>query len=55
VSTVAGTGKGFANGPLKSAKFNSPIGIYFDEIEQSLLVCDYGNARLRKVSLLQGK
>jgi hypothetical protein len=56
VSTVAGTGKaGFADGSLNSAQFHNPKGIYFDEIEQSLFVCDYGNSRLRRVSLLQGK
>jgi hypothetical protein len=55
VSTVAGTSKaGFADGPLKSALFKSPLGIYFDEIEQSLLVCDCENSRLRRISLLQG-
>jgi sugar lactone lactonase YvrE len=56
VSTVAGTGKqGFADGPLMHAQFNMPEGICFDEIEQSLLVCDLKNDRLRRVSLLQGK
>jgi sugar lactone lactonase YvrE len=56
VSTVAGTGKqGFTDGPLKSAQFYCPEGIYFDEIDQSLFVCDLGNHRLRRVSLLQGK
>jgi hypothetical protein len=56
VSTVAGTGtEGFTDGPLKSAQFCRPAGIYFDEIEQSLFVCDFGNNRLRRISLLQGK
>jgi hypothetical protein len=56
VSTVAGTGKeGFADGLLKSAQFNYPVGIYLDEIEQSLFVCDFGNSKLRRVSFLQGK
>jgi sugar lactone lactonase YvrE len=55
VLTVAGTGKeGFADGPLKSAQFNQPAGICFDEVEQSLLVCDCGNNVLRRISLLQG-
>jgi hypothetical protein len=55
VSTVAGNGKGFADGSLKSAQFNSPSGIYFDEIEQCLFVYDRTNDRLRRISLLQGK
>jgi hypothetical protein len=56
VSTITGTGKQeFTDGSLKSAQFFWPTGIYFDEIEQSLFVCDFGNSRLRRVFLIQGK
>jgi hypothetical protein len=56
VLTVTETGKeGFADGSLKSTQFNYPVGIYFNEIEQSLFVCDFGNSKLRRVSFLQGK
>jgi hypothetical protein len=56
VTTIAGTGeKGLVDGDLKSAQFNFPYGIFFDSIEQSLLVCDSGNGKLRKVLLCTGK
>jgi len=29
----------------------SPLGVFFDELDQSLLVCDYGNNKLRKIYL----
>jgi hypothetical protein len=37
VSTVAGTGKGFADGPLKSAKFKKPTGIYLMKLNNLCL------------------
>jgi hypothetical protein len=56
VTTITGSGKGgLVDGDLKSAQFNYPRGIFFDSIEQSLLVCDYGNHKLRKVLLCEGK
>eukprot|EP00026_Physarum_polycephalum_P007675 Phypoly_transcript_07740.p1 GENE.Phypoly_transcript_07740~~Phypoly_transcript_07740.p1 ORF type:complete len:465 (+),score=73.41 Phypoly_transcript_07740:120-1514(+) len=52
VSTLVGTKEqGFADGSAKEAKFFCPQGICFDELDQSLLVCDSGNNRLRKVLL----
>jgi hypothetical protein len=50
-----GSGKGFVDGALQSAKFNKPQGIFFDSIDQSLLVCDFGNHILRKVSIQKGQ
>jgi hypothetical protein len=56
VTIIAGSGKGgLVDGDLKSAQFKLPHGIFFDSIEQSLLVCDSGNNRLRKVLLCEGK
>eukprot|EP00026_Physarum_polycephalum_P008268 Phypoly_transcript_08349.p1 GENE.Phypoly_transcript_08349~~Phypoly_transcript_08349.p1 ORF type:complete len:424 (+),score=45.81 Phypoly_transcript_08349:78-1349(+) len=48
---LAGYEKGFVDGKYEKAQFNSPAGILFDEVTQSLLVCDQGNERLRRVSL----
>ena len=51
VSTIAGSSRGCVDGKAKAAKFDRPTGIQFDEITQSLLVCDYGNSQLRRVQL----
>jgi DNA-binding beta-propeller fold protein YncE len=51
VTTLAGSTKGFGDGNGKSAKFNQPQGIWFDENSQSLLVCDLTNSKLRRVQL----
>jgi hypothetical protein len=56
VTTIAGSGnKGLVDGDLKLAQFNKPRGIFFNSIEQSLLICDYGNNKLRKILLCEGK
>jgi hypothetical protein len=56
VTTITGSGKGgLVDGDLKSAQFNLPCRIFFDSIEQSLLVCDSHNFKLRKVLLCEGK
>jgi hypothetical protein len=56
VTTFAGYGKeGFFDGDLMSTQFNQPSGLFFDSIDQSLLICDFGNNKLRKVSLCGGK
>ena len=50
VSTFAGTGvKGMLNGPVASAKFDSPRGIAVDNKDQ-LYVSDCGNNRIRVIS-----
>jgi hypothetical protein len=50
VSTFAGTGSpGYLDGPAEEARFNSPINICFDP-EGNLLVSDFGNQRIRKIS-----
>ena len=52
VSTLAGSAdKGDANGNGNGARFNTPLGLWFDEKHQSLLVCDFGNGKLKRVSL----
>ena len=49
VSTLAGSSRGFADGPRSAARFNSPLGIaiWLDK----LLVADSGNHRIRLVGL----
>ena len=52
VSTLAGSAdEGDANGNGNRARFNAPMGLWFDEKHQSLLVCDVGNGKLKRVSL----
>ena len=51
VSTLAGSTKGDEDGSSKEAKFNHPLGIWFDERDQSLLVCDNDNNKIRRVTL----
>ena len=52
VTTLAGsTDKGDVNGNGNGARFNDPVGLWFDEKHQSLLVCDYWNSKLKRVSL----
>ena len=51
ISTVAGTGKpGFSGdgGPATAAQLNQPHSIYFD-VDGSLLICDIGNNRIRRL------
>jgi len=51
VSTLAGSRGGFSNGNGKIAKFYYPYSIFYDQPSQSLLVCDAGNNKVRKVLL----
>jgi len=51
VSTLAGSTAGYNDGNEKSAEFNHPRGIFYDPSSESLLVCDYGNHKLRRVLL----
>ena len=52
VTTLAGSGdEGDTNGNGNGARFNAPLGLWFDEKHQSLLVCDSGNGKLKRVSL----
>ena len=52
VSTLAGSGlQGHINGIGKNASFNYPWGLYFDEKDQSVLVCDYAGSKIRKVAM----
>jgi hypothetical protein len=48
VSTLAGSGGGFANGPGPSSRFYSPTGVAVDTAG-SVYVADYGNLRIRKL------
>ena len=51
VSTLAGSQQGFADGNGRAAKFSTPNGICFEDNSRSLLVCDWGNNKLRRVQL----
>jgi sugar lactone lactonase YvrE len=56
ISTVAGTGEpGFSGdgGPAAKAQLRQPHSIAFDP-EGRLLICDIGNARIRRVDLTSG-
>lgn len=50
VSTLAGSGqRGFADGPSRTARFNSPEGMVLDG-EGNLFVADFGGQRIRKIA-----
>ena len=52
VSTLAGSGSpGHIDGIGKSASLNYPWGLYFDEKDQSVIVCDSSNSKIRKVAM----
>ena len=56
ISTIAGTGEaGFSGdgGPAVKAQFRQPHSIVFDR-DGSLLVCDIGNHRIRRIDLKTG-
>ena len=52
VSTLAG-GKetGYVDGKGEDARFKVISGLCYDEVDECLLVCDYGNNKLRRVAL----
>ena len=52
VSTLAGGDSGYADGSGSSAKFYYPIGIAVDE-NDNLYVADYGDSRIRKITISQ--
>jgi len=49
VTTVAGAGLGYADGPASSALFDTPCGIVVSP-DGTLIVADTGNHRLRKIA-----
>jgi len=52
VSTVAGTGKGFLDGPGASAQLNQPTDVCTDAAG-NIYVADLGNNCVRKISLVK--
>ena len=51
MTTLAGSEPGYADATGSAAKFNYLQGICFDDISQSLIVCDKDNNKLRRVQL----
>ena len=50
VTTVASTGeRGFADGPWRSAQFNTPAGLTVDRLN-NFYVADQGNNLIRKIA-----
>ncbi|HMV51195.1 MAG TPA: hypothetical protein PKD31_25870, partial [Blastocatellia bacterium] len=49
VTTIAGVGGGFLNGPVSLAKFFGPAGVALDK-DGNIIVADYGNNRIRMIS-----
>ncbi len=50
VSTLAGTTRGYADGPVASAKFNAPKGVTVDS-DGNVFVADSGNDNIRRISV----
>jgi hypothetical protein len=53
VSTLAGSDSGYADGASDVAKFQNPVGICI--MGGDVIVADYGNAVIRRVSLADGE
>ena len=51
MTTLAGSRSGYADARGSAAKFNYPRGICYDGTSQSLIVCDNGNNKLRRVQM----
>jgi hypothetical protein len=55
VSTIAGSGRrGYRDGIGMETEFNYPYGIQISRDKKHLVVVDYGNSCIRKVSLVDG-
>jgi sugar lactone lactonase YvrE len=54
IRPLAGAAAGYRNGPLASAQFRSPTGLFFDVAERRLYVADAGNHVVRVIDLAGG-
>ena len=50
VTTFAGSGQGFNDGNLASAKFNGPVGVAVCHATGVVYVSDHGNHRIQKIT-----
>tara|TARA_Y200000002_G_C22363007_1_gene529909 strand:+ start:174 stop:464 length:291 start_codon:yes stop_codon:yes gene_type:complete len=50
VTTIAGSGRGYADGKAENSKFYWPRGVAIDK-DGSIIVVDSQNARLRKIKM----
>ncbi len=54
MSSIGSGISGFKDGISEESQFNNPIGITHSESDGSLLVCDYSNNKIRKITF-EGK
>lgn len=55
ITLAGGDSAGFADGDLKSARFNQPYGVALDAAQTTLYVADYLNHAIRRIDLVLDK
>lgn len=50
VSTLAGSTRGYLDGPTDKSKFAEPVAIALNERARTIYVCDRGNNLIRKIA-----